>query len=152
MDDLEASSAGGRSPWARVAGWIVRSRADVALAFLDAALLAASYSIVLLLRFDGSVPGSIWDRFALWLPGAAALGVLVTWTFGLYGQIWRHASAQEARRLLGATASMLLMLTGIEMMTDRAVPWSVVLLGTGLGAFAMGAVRFQSRLFSFRPP
>jgi FlaA1/EpsC-like NDP-sugar epimerase len=149
MDDLEASSAGGRSRWARAAGWVVRSRADVALAFLDAALLSAAYAIVLLLRFDGSVPGSIWDKFALWLPGAAILGVLITWMFGLYGQVWRHASAQEARRLLGATASMLLMLTGIEMITDRSVPWSVIILGTGLGAFAMGAVRFQSRLFSF---
>ena len=146
---MEASDAGGRTRWARAAGWIVRSRADLALAVLDAALLAAAYAIVLLLRFDGSVPGSIWGRFIWWLPGAAALGVLVTWTFGLYGQVWRHASAQEARRLLGATTSMLLMLTGIELITERSVPWSVILLGTGLGAFAMGAVRFQSRLFSF---
>jgi FlaA1/EpsC-like NDP-sugar epimerase len=135
--------------WARIAGWVVRSRADLALAVLDAAMLAAAYAVVLLLRFDGAVPSVIWGRFAWWLPVAISIGVLVTWAFGLYGQVWRHASVQEARRLLGATGSVLLILTGVEMMTGRSVPWSVIMLGTGLGAFGMGAVRFQSRLFSF---
>src|SRR5690606_15085582 len=99
--------------------------------------------------FDGRVPGVIWGRFGRWVPFAMVIGVLVMWAFGLYGQVWRHASAQEARRLLGATLSMLLILTGIEMVTRRSVPWSVIFLGTGLAAFPMGAVRFQSRLFSF---
>ncbi len=149
MAEVELGRATNDTRWSRAAGWIVRSRADVALALLDALLLAASYAVVLLLRFDGSVPGIIWGRFGWWLPTALVVGVLVTWTFGLYGQVWRHASAQEARRLLGASLSMLLILSGLEMITARSVPWSVILLGTGLGAFAMGAVRFQSRLFSF---
>jgi FlaA1/EpsC-like NDP-sugar epimerase len=148
MDETDASSSRG-DWWARVAGWAVRSRGDLALAAIDAALLAVSYAFVLLLRFDGSVPGTIWHRFVWWLPGSALLGVLVLWAFGLYGQVWRHASAQEARRLLGATLSILLVLSGLEMITQRSVPWSVIFLGTGVGAFAMGAVRFQSRLFSF---
>ena len=106
--------------------------------------------MVLLLRFDARVPGVIWGRFAVWLPFASLVGVVIMWAFGLYGQVWRHASEQEARRLLGATLSILLTLTGVEMATQRSVPWSVILLGTGVAAFAMGAVRFQSRLFSFR--
>jgi len=136
--------------WARAAGALVRSRSDVALAALDAALLAGSYLVVLLLRFDGTVPSNIWGRFGWWLPFALAVSVGVTWSFGLYGQVWRHASVQEARRLLGATLATLLILSGMELITDRSVPWSVILLGTGAGAFGMGAVRFQSRLFSFR--
>lgn len=149
MTELEQGTTRRNTLWSRAAGRIVHSRADLALAALDSLLLAASYAVVLLLRFDGSVPGTIWSRFGSWLPAAIVVSVLVVWTFGLYGQVWRHASAQEARRLLGATLSILLILSGLELITGRSVPWSVVLLGTGVGAFAMGAIRFQSRLFSF---
>ncbi len=150
MDGNDDASTGERTLWSRLAASVVRSRADLALAALDASLLAASYAVVLLLRFDGNVPSTIWGRFAWWLPLAIGVGVLITWAFGLYGQVWRHASAQEARRLLGAALSMLLILSGLELITGRSVPWSVILLGTGVASFGMGAVRFQSRLFSFR--
>ena len=78
-----------------------------------------------------------------------ALSVAVLWSFGLYGQVWRHASAQEARRLLGAPLRDP-RADSASTWASRSVPWSVLLLGTGLGTFAIGAVRFQSRLFSFR--
>src|SRR5690606_18199789 len=89
-------------------------------------------------------------RVVPWLPFAMASGVASLWAFGLYGQVWRHASADEARRLLGACFSLLLVLAGVELIRGQAVPWTVVLLGTGLSGFLLGAVRFQSRLFSFR--
>ena len=136
--------------WTKLASRVARSRADIALALLDALLLVFGYSIVLILRFDGAVPSQIWGRFILWLPFAVLIGVATMWAFGLYGQVWRHASAQEARRLLGAACSNVLILTGLELMSRRSVPWSVVFLGTGMGMFLTGAVRFQSRLFSFR--
>jgi len=136
--------------WGALAGAIVQSRADLALAALDAAFLALSYVVVLVLRFDGSVPGNIWSHVLPWLPFAMAAGVACLWAFGLYGQVWRHASADEARRLLGACLSLLLILTGVELIRGQGVPWSMVFLGTGLGGFLLGAVRFQSRLFSFR--
>jgi FlaA1/EpsC-like NDP-sugar epimerase len=149
MDDQQEPQTEQPGWWARAAARAVRGDNDSALAILDAALLAAAYSVVLVLRFDGAVPGSIWRSFLSWLPFAVLVGLGSVWAFGLYGQVWRHASAQEARRLLGAAGSMLLVLTGVELILDRAVPWSVILLGTGAGVFLMGAVRFQSRLFSF---
>ncbi len=136
--------------WQRMATWTVRSRADLALAVLDAALLALAYVVVVVLRFDGSVPGNIWHQVLPWLPFASVTGVACMWAFGLYGQVWRHASADEARRLLGACLSLLLILTGVELIRGQSIPWSMVFFGTGLGGFLLGAVRFQSRLFSFR--
>ena len=136
--------------WARLARWTVRSRTDIALGLLDAALLAVAYAAVLVLRFDGSVPASIWGDVLPWLPFAAAVGVTMMWSFGLYGHVWRHASADEARRLLDACLAMLMVLVGIELVRGQSVPWSIIVLGTGLGAFLLGAIRFQSRLFSFR--
>ncbi|MFP5488182.1 MAG: SDR family NAD(P)-dependent oxidoreductase, partial [Acidimicrobiia bacterium] len=136
--------------WQRIARVVVRSRADLGLALLDGALLALAYVVVLVLRFDGAVPGNIWTRVVPWLPFAVAAGIASLWSFGLYGQVWRHASADEARRLLNACGSLLLVLTGVELIRGQGVPWSMVFLGTGLGGFLLGAVRFQSRLFSFR--
>ncbi len=136
--------------WGRLAGLTVRSRADLALAALDVVLLGAAYVAVLVLRFDGSVPFNVWEKVVVWLPFALIVALGSLWSFGLYGQVWRHASADEAQRLLGAMASTLLILTGVELIRGQTVPWSMVLLGTGLGGFLLGAIRFRSRLFSFR--
>lgn len=136
--------------WGRLARSAVRSRADVLLALLDMVLLAVAYIGVLVLRFEGNVPSEWWEQAVLWLPFATAVGVLSLWSFGLYGQVWRHASADEARRLLDAMGAALLVLVGVELIRGQAVPWTVVFLGTGLAGFLLGAVRFRSRLFSFR--
>ena len=136
--------------WPRLARLTVGARSDLALALLDAVLLTVAFVTVLVLRFDGVVPASVWSSVLPWLPFAAGVGVFSLWAFGLYGHVWRHASIDEARRLLDASLSTLLILTGVELLRGQGVPWSLVLLGTGLGAFLLGAVRFQSRLFSFR--
>jgi len=149
MDD-EHVGAEAPSWWARAAGASVRARSDVLLALLDALLLVAAYIGVLVLRFEGSVPDRYWDQVLLWLPFAVGVNLASLWLLGLYGQVWRHASADEARRLLGASGCALLVLLGTKLLRNQLVPWSVVLLGTGLGAFLLGATRFRSRLFSFR--
>lgn len=83
--------------WGRLARRVVRPRGDISLAVLDTLLLATAYVVVLVLRFDGAVPSNIWGRVLPWLPFAVAAGVASLWSFGLYGQVWRHASADEAR-------------------------------------------------------
>lgn len=141
---------GGVALWARAAGRAVRIRADLALGALDALLLGAAYTLTLLLRFDGAVPEAHWRDFGRFLPIAIAVGLGCNVVWGLYGQVWRHASMQEARRLLGAGLSLIVVLFALEWFRpDRNAPMSVVLLGTGVGTFFCAAVRFQSRLFAF---
>jgi FlaA1/EpsC-like NDP-sugar epimerase len=69
--------------------------------------------------------------------------------WGLYGQLWRHASLYEARQLVlsGATATVILLMYEYG---PRNVPLSVVFSGCILGTFFMALLRFQSRLFSYR--
>ena len=136
--------------WTRMARAAVRIRSDIVLGVLDAILLTAAFAAVLILRFDGKVPGHHWRAFWGFLPLGLALSLVSNWAWGLYGQLWRHASIQEARRLLlaGATTSATLVL--LEIVVRRSVPYSVVTLGVGLGTFLTGALRFQSRLFSFQ--
>ena len=136
--------------WGRLARRAARLRSDLLLGLLDAALLTAAYAAVLILRFDGKVPNHHWDKFWVFLPFGLAVALLSNWAWGLYGQLWRHASIQEARRLLMAGITTGLLLVGRELLFRQLVPYSVVTLGVVLGTFLTGALRFQSRLFSFQ--
>ncbi|MGH9178405.1 MAG: polysaccharide biosynthesis protein [Acidimicrobiales bacterium] len=127
-----------------------RVRSDLLLAVLDAALVTAAFAAVLILRFDGKVPEHHWDLFWEFLPLGVMLSLLSNWAWGLYGQLWRHASIQEARRLLASGLVTLMTLATVEILVGRRVPYSVIILGVVLGTFLTGALRFQSRLFSFQ--
>ncbi len=127
-----------------------RLRSDVILGVFDALLLTAAFAAVLVLRFDGKVPSHHWNAFWSFVPLGVGLSLASNWVWGLYGQLWRHASIQEARRLLMAGATTTSVLVFLEVGVRRSVPYSVVTLGVGLGIFLMGALRFQSRLFSFQ--
>lgn len=136
--------------WVTLARRAARIRGDLLLAASDAALLTAAFAAVLVLRFDGAVPHHHWTKFWLFLPTALAVSLASNWAWGLYGQLWRHASIHEARRLLMAGATTTSVLFLIEVGVRRSVPYSVVTLGVGFGIFLTGALRFQSRLFSFQ--
>lgn len=136
--------------WARLARTAVRVRSDVVLGILDALLVTAAFAAVLVLRFDGKVPTYHWHKFWGFVPLGVAISLASNWAWGLYGQLWRHASIQEARRILLAGASTMGVLVFLELAVRRTVPYSVVTLGVGLGLFLVGALRFQSRLFSFQ--
>ena len=138
-----------RRLWTRSASRTVQMRSDVLVAVFDVALTALAFGAMLVLRFDGSVPDSYWSSFGRFLPIGIGAVLLANWGWGLYGQLWRHASIYEARRLVYAgltTMAVLLTVEGFE----RQVPISVVFTGSVCASFLMGMLRFQSRLFSFR--
>src|SRR4026209_1796420 len=90
-----------------------RLRRDVPLVLLDLALVFPAYLGPLALRFEGSIPPRYWHNFWILVPIAAALHLLANYTFGLYGQMWRYASVEEARRLaLAGVASFVLIVVG----------------------------------------
>jgi FlaA1/EpsC-like NDP-sugar epimerase len=127
-------------------------RRDLPLTALDALAVVPAYVIPLVLRYDGTVPPDAWDRFWVFMPVIVLMHLLANYLFGLYGQMWRHASIQEARRLVLAGAAGFALVLALDLVAGppRPVPISVVLFGAG-GAFAVfGAVRFQSRLFALR--
>ncbi len=125
-------------------------RGDVPLALLDIVMVMAAYTLLLALRFDLSVPSHNWDTFILFLPVACFVHVSATLAFGGYGRTWRHASIDEARRLLAAGCVSLFTLLAIYGWSDRRVPLSVIVGGSMLATLLLGLVRFQSRLFAFR--
>lgn len=147
---VSTSRARSRRLWARAAAAVVRVRSDLVIAALDVVLVAAAYTAAQLLRFDGSVPDHHWDGFQRFLPIAVALTLVVNAVVGLYGQLWRHASIVEARQLAAAGSITTALLVLVELLGERRVPYSVVILGGLVATALMAALRFQSRLFSFR--
>jgi FlaA1/EpsC-like NDP-sugar epimerase len=127
-----------------------RFPADAFLALLDVFVIVATYSGLLLLRFDLDVPDAYWDKFSLFLPIAVIVHLVANRVWRTYGHMWEHASVEEARRLVfaGATTEVVLLL--VSTWPACRVPLSVILLGPVLSTIFMGATRFQSRLFAFR--
>ncbi|MDQ3956732.1 MAG: polysaccharide biosynthesis protein [Actinomycetota bacterium] len=138
----------------RPLGWperiVSRLRRDSVLVLFDLGVTIVAYLTVLVLRFDGNVPGRFWGSFWTFLPALAGIHILTNYLFGLYTQMWRYASVQEAQRVVfagGAAAGANLL---FEAVTGAPLPFSVILLGAAFSLMGYGAIRFQSRLFSFR--
>lgn len=128
-------------------------RRDVPLALLDLAIILPSYLAPLVLRFDGAVPRDYWRNFLSFMPLVAVLHLLSNYLLGLYGQMWRYASVEEARRVVvaGFVGGASVVAVGVTWNAGlRPLPLSVMILGAVLSLLGFGAVRFQSRLFSFR--
>ena len=125
-------------------------RGDLPIAFLDLVMVAFVYTGLFLARFEFSAPAHYWGRFALFLPVAAVVSIAFNGLFGCYGRTWRHASIDEAMRLLGAGACAgVVLLAGFVWGTER-VPLTVLVAGPVLATFLFGMLRFQSRLFAHR--
>jgi FlaA1/EpsC-like NDP-sugar epimerase len=124
-------------------------RVDLPLVALDVFLIAASYTIVFLARFEGQVPDDWWNRFLVFLPCAVVVTLAMTALCGGYGRWWRHASIDEARRLVLAASFSAIVLLSIFSWGDQLIPVSVLIGGPLLALALQGGVRFQSRLFAF---
>jgi FlaA1/EpsC-like NDP-sugar epimerase len=132
-----------------------RLRRDLPLVLTDAAIVVVAYLVALVLRFDGAVPSPYWEHFWKLLPGATLLYLCVAQGFGLYGQMWRYASVQEARRVVmaGGVAGILMVVVGeVFRNGTRPLPLSVIILGATLAPIGFGAIRFRSRIFAVKRP
>jgi FlaA1/EpsC-like NDP-sugar epimerase len=131
---------------------VSRLRRDVPLALLDMAIVAGAYLTAIVLRFEGAVPDRYWGGLWRFLPVLIVFHVAANAGFGLYGQMWKYASIQEARKLVlawGCSVALVLTL-GIALPAPRPIPLSVLVFGSVFAAVGLGAIRFQSRLFAFR--
>jgi FlaA1/EpsC-like NDP-sugar epimerase len=132
---------------------VTRIRSDAPLVVLDILLVVATYLGTLVVRMEGSVDSDYWHSFWLFMPAIVLVHLLANYLFGLYGQMWRYASVQEARRVVLAGLSATILIVGlVELSSDqiRVIPLSVAVFGPILAFVAFGTIRFQSRLFAFR--
>jgi len=146
--------------WPSLTRTISGVRADVSFALVDAAIVVLAYLGALVIRFSDQRIAMItdwWDGFLLYLPIVVCVHLVINAFLGAYGHVWEYASVEEAMRLVIASLlSALLLLVGLVVIRDvtdattRLIPLTVVVLGSGLVLGGMGAVRFRTRVFSFR--
>lgn len=151
---------GGRPPTGgqRLAIAASRVRADLAFAALDIFIVIAVYTLGLAVRMlDTSIVdgGDLWLDLAKAMPVVVGIHLLANVAAGAYGHVWEHASTSEAARVVVAnTAAVALLVAANSILRTTEsdlvlIPWTVFAIGGLLSLFAMGMVRFRSRLFSF---
>ena len=133
-----------------------RVRADIAFAAVDIFVVVAAYTLGLALRMLDPLVGQsteLWWNLALATPAILVIHLLANVLAGAYGHVWEHASTTEAGRVLVANvaASGILVIANwvIRQTGEFLIPFSVLIVGGLLSVFAMGLVRFRTRLFSF---
>ncbi|HEY7661143.1 MAG TPA: nucleoside-diphosphate sugar epimerase/dehydratase [Actinomycetota bacterium] len=120
---------------------------------IDLLVIVGAYLVTLVIRFEGRIPPKFWQSFWLIIPAIVIVHLTANFLFGLYGQMWRYASVQEARRVVLAgvfAGAIVVVLAELGSTPNRAIPLSVAFFGATLSFVGFGAVRFQSRLFGFR--
>lgn len=159
-DTLASGAFGGELPekGQRFAAAASRVRADIAFAVLDIFVVVAAYTLGLAVRmldpFIGDV-GDYWSDLAQVMLVIVAVHLLANIMSGSYGHVWEHASTSEAARVVvanGAASLFLIAGNGFARLPEPdliSIPWTVFLVGGLVSLFAMGLVRFRSRLFSF---
>lgn len=150
----ESAARRGNTKWpgllTRFASVAAKVRVDLPFALLDMVFVVIAFGAILLLRFDGVVPERYWKQYLVALPLVIVVALAMNWLWGLYGQLWQHASVLEARRIILATISTGAVLTAVMVIGPRLLPLSVVGLGCLLFAVLCGSTRFQARLFALR--
>ena len=98
--------------------------------FLDVALIAASLCFSFLLRFDFSFPDAHWDPFFQGLAVALIAKPAVFAASGIYGNIWRYASLQDAHQIFKAVtfSSLVSVLVLVFFKGPILLPRSIYLL------------------------
>ena len=133
-------------------------RADLSLALIEAVIIVFAYVAALSVRFldsAGGVPTGWWTRLVFVLPILLIVHIGINALFGNYGHVWKYASIDEAVRLFAGTMTAGLLLGAgliVWRLTggDSPIPVSVLVIGVLLTFGGMGALRFWSRLFSYR--
>jgi FlaA1/EpsC-like NDP-sugar epimerase len=121
---------------------------------LDAVAVAAAYGVAEVTYFRDRPPALYWQHFMAFLVLALLVHLVGNGVFGLYGRIWRYAGIEEARQvLLSAMAAFVVLVAPRplwKMVGVERVPLQVVFVGCAFVTMAMGALRFQSRLFAWQ--
>jgi FlaA1/EpsC-like NDP-sugar epimerase len=143
-----------RTDMRRVAVAASRVRAGVVFVILDAVTVVVGYGLAEVTYFRNQALEGYWLHFTEFLAVAVLVTIACNRGFGLYGRMWRHAGADEARQLLLSVATTLCVLIAFwpvgNSMHIELVPPFVVVVGCMFTAAGMGVIRFHSRLFAWQ--
>jgi FlaA1/EpsC-like NDP-sugar epimerase len=125
---------------------LLRYRTIVLIA-LHVALVAASYTLAFLLRFEWGIPTPYFETFLATLPLVIVLRLLAFAYFRLYRGWWRYVGMRDAFDLIKAVvASSFLFIAALLFLGKAsAIPRSILLLDPILTIGLIGGMRFVLR-------
>ncbi len=143
-----------RTDVSRVAVVASRIRSAILFVLLDAVWVAIGYGLSEVIYFRNSPPNAYSLHFSEFLVIAVIVTIMSNRFYGLYGRMWRHAGADEARQLLLSAATTLCVLIALWPIGNSLhivlVPPVVVIIGCMFASTGMGILRFHSRLFAWQ--
>ena len=154
VSEPEVPSAPSGADMRQVAVLASRIRAALLFVLLDAVCVLAGYGLAEVAYFRDRAPEGYLRHFAEFLVVAVLVTLLSNRVFGLYGRMWRHAGADEARQLLLSMSTTLCVLIafwplGHAVHVGLIAP-IVVIVGCMFASAGMGVLRFHSRLFAWQ--
>ncbi|MGO8872150.1 MAG: polysaccharide biosynthesis protein [Acidimicrobiales bacterium] len=156
MSDFTSPAEGAQSgsDMRQVAMFASRIRAGIVFLMLDSICVIAGFGLAEVAYFRDRAPAHYWMHFGEFLVVAIMVTLLSNRIFGLYGRIWRHAGADEARQLMLSASVTLCFLLAFwplgRTLRVELVPPIVVVVGCMFSAAGMGVLRFHSRLFAWQ--
>lgn len=120
------------------------------LLVLDIAAGVGAILLAFAIRFnlDGrAIPVEFLDQFIAAQPVTIPLQILVYFSFGLYKQMWTHASIPELVRVVAAASvDVLVSASVIYVLPHSGFPRSVIIIGWFLKVAALGWIRLALRV------
>jgi FlaA1/EpsC-like NDP-sugar epimerase len=131
-----------------------RIRSRLVFTLLDASCVMVAYGLAEIAYLRDKAPGLYWQHLAPFLGVVVVLTLIANHVYGLYGRMWRHAGAEEARQLLLSSATVVSLLIVAyplgRMARVEVVPGAVIVVGGMFATAGMGLLRFHSRLFAWQ--
>lgn len=128
-----------------------RTTPRVAQLGLDTFVLAASFCIAYLLRFDFAIPVEHHRNIAHQLPYVVVLELLALWYFGVYRFIWRYIGMAEMKAFIvsGAAATTPLLVIRLAVVWPALAVWrvplSVIMINGGMAFLGVLGLRVLRR-------
>lgn len=118
------------------------------LVAMDVLATVAAVLLAFVMRFDGSIPPAYLYFYVKLVPVLIPMRIIIYHMFGLYSQVWTHASVPELLRLVWAvTVDSAVAFTVIFLLQNNTgFPRSVILIGWFLNIGALGTIRLLLRL------
>ncbi|MGD0391951.1 MAG: nucleoside-diphosphate sugar epimerase/dehydratase [Acidimicrobiales bacterium] len=131
-----------------------RIRSRLVFTLIDAFCVFVGYGLAEIAYFRDKAPGLYWEHFLPFLGVVMVLTLVANHVYGLYGRMWRHAGAEEARQLVLSAATVVSLLIVAyplgRMARVELVPVAVIVVGCMFATAGMGLLRFHSRLFAWQ--
>ena len=132
-----------RISWLDLATYRIDSRTRrSAKVIVDLGLIAASYYVAFLLRFDGRIDAEVRRLLLSSWPLVMVVYGIILMSSGIYKSMWRYSSVRDLVAIvLGDTVGVLVLFLGFLLFSPGLVPRSILLIFWFLTIFALGGVR-----------